>query len=228
MTNDICTYSDYREIRLSDLDKFFSLNTLDLFSSYQIVTLGNLFESYDNGYLFELFRGKVTPFTLKMKNEIYGTTRLLRYKYLNESFDISLQPELIDIQTDFGFSSRVVGAFARNVKQITVTDLFSMAEKDDFCELFYMRGIGEQSIDEIKTKVMLFYDCYNYKKNELISHSNSDVSSKDVATLMVELKSLSLELKRIRAEEGNIIERIDEVQEEISKKILVYNNNIIK
>lgn len=45
---------------------------------------------------------------------------------------------------------------------------------------------------------------------------------------MVELKSLSLELKRIRAEEGNIIERIDEVQEEISKKILVYNNNIIK
>jgi len=224
MSKDIHNCSGYRDIRLNDLENIFSSNALNMFDNYQIMTLGDLFDNYESGYIFKLFQDKQTTFIIGLKNEIYGTIKILKYKYLDEALDINLQPELIDIQTDFGFSSRVVNALIRNkdIKTITVSDLFSMAEKKDFSKLFSLRGVGAQSVNEIIVKVTLFYECYRRMKNGLINYSkeNCDSSSKEITTLLSELQNLSLELKRVIEEEKQIAERIDEVQEEIRQKIL--------
>lgn len=184
-------YSKYRNIQLSELENFFSNNALILLKEYEIFTLEDLFIQFEFESFLQAFGASCTKSNARLHNEIFGTTRLLRCKYLDENPNIPFD-NVQSFINSVGFSSRIVSALIRNCSNcihISIEYLFDMAKDDNFYELSKIRGIAEVGIQEIRNKIMIVYKYYKD-------------SEKSVAILYSELQELLLELKQYVDEES--------------------------
>lgn len=209
-------YIEYENMMLANLTNFFSNNALIKLSEYQILTLKDLFEKFEDDDFSKSFEQT----SIKLKNEILGTVKLLRCKYFGENPQIDYD----NFPSSFGFSSRIVQAFSlySNVG-ISPEILLEMARNDDFSQLIRRRNIGVSAVQEIRNKVMIIYNYYIEKKKE-----------KGIVSLLGELQHLLIELNENIKEEqynlivDNILTSVDISSDNVIEAIMKTNQKIIE
>jgi len=190
---------EHNDVLLKQIENCFSNNALIMLQDYGIFTLKELFEKFSSEEFVKHFNLMRTSSNQYLQQEILGTVRLLRCKYLNEDPILDFAcPEQIDIRTSFGFSARVSSSLSR--MRISAKTLFDMAEEDNFESLYEIRNINKMGVAEVSNKVKIIYNFYKNKEPE-------------------DLQFLLSELKRLIEEDKKITNQIEDVQKRIEHRL---------
>lgn len=201
-------YIEYKEISISDLgSRYFSIPAIKLLNEVNIYTLQDLFLYEETDIKEILSKARVTV-NIQTQNEIIGTRRILRCKYLNENPKIPFNtPNRLDIAVDFGLSARAVNALYYG--KYDSLKLYDIIRNNEYGKLTIVRNIGPNVSEEIKTKTSIAYDYY---MNHCESIGNSKIYS------LLSLRELYLELQRLIDLQNETVENMKLVTEQILEK----------
>lgn len=201
-------YKEYENISLQELKGCkFSYHAIVLLNTVNIYTLSDLFSKSDEPNFVDLLNSSKNNFTILLRNEILGTTKLLRCKYLNEEPHISFDaPYNIDITSDFGFTQRAINILNRG--GYTNMKLCEMIKQKNYYKLLGLNQSGKVAVEEIESKTQIAYQYYQ-KKSTIDKKADS----------LEELKELFIELDRLRKIELETLEKRKIVEDKIKEKL---------
>ena len=201
-------YIEYKNIFLSDLgNRYFSIPAMKLLNEVNIHTLQELFSYEETDLKVKLSKARVT-INIQSQNEIIGTRRILRCKYLNEDPKVSFNtPNRLNIAVDFGLSARSVNALYYG--KYDSLKFFDVIRNNEYSKLALIRNIGTTGVEEIKNKTSIAYEYY-------MKHFESTNDNKIYSLLS--LKELYLELQRLIDLQNKTAENMKLVTEQILEK----------
>jgi len=206
-------YNKYNQILISELIGCkFTIPAMNLLNDNKIYTLQDLFVKSENINFAEEINSSMVNQNIFILNEIIGTTKLLRCKYLDEDPKIPFyEPIKIDIETDFGFSAKVINTLKRG--QYDNIKLFDIVSNKTYHRLLSLRNSGPCLIKEIESKTSIAYDYYIKKCSEHLDNSDIKIDS------LEELRDLFLKLEKLTEMQNKVYEEIKIVQQQIKKKL---------
>ena len=216
---------DFTTIPLANITGLFTSSTLTILLDSGIITIGDLFSQSTKSN----FIGSLGKISLAQTDEILGTTKILRCKYLDEDPLID-EDDSLDMQTicyKFGFSIRV-----RNCLQ----SYFNWGESPKFFEtmrnqeerdyvLRRIRNMGQVGIEEVINKTQIVFDYHDRHKSKETESSDIEkhqgISDSETSGTNDEtLESLNEELLRLKEEMQRLTVRTDEILSKIQQKMM--------
>lgn len=206
---------NYKNIELSSLDYLFSNASTRVLCAWNIITIGDLFEKYEDIYRF----------TGGTYNNISVAYRLLKCKYLgiDPEIEINDTDDISDISKKMAFSNRATNLLLRS--KITTIELIKIIMEDDeviaskelMCKI---RNCGQKTAGEIFSKMSIVLDYYNNTKKE-----NKDVA--DDKSLYYEMVELSKQVKALDKKIDDMLDRMLEnmVDQESFEEIKTYKKS---
>ena len=198
-------------IHIRDLYEFFSSNAQTTLEEAKIHTLGDLFKLSEKQDFARYFIDK------KAFNEIFGTAKILRCKFLGEDPLISIESEELEpleLYHKLGFSTRVINALRHN-PYCTSTKSFleKVTSPDAEKKLKGIRNLGPNGAKEVITKTNIVIDYY--KNKESLKTDNTEETA---------IQELNDELQKLIAIRNRYEQMIKGTIEKIQEKLV--NNSI--
>lgn len=212
-------------ITINSLEMYFSQGALKWFEKLGINTFEDLVNFINQPDTIVNFKNK------DIRDEIFGTTSLLKCKYLNEEpgIDITDEENTFDtINNRVGLSTR---AF-RGLKKIglgfdTIKDFFEKVSTTDFSkDLSRLTNVGPKTIREIELKLGIITEFYSRKK--INDSAALEIIDSNVADSTETLESLNNKLMRLRAQSAAIDAQIDTVLAKIQEKMITESKGGMK
>lgn len=192
-------YDEFKNITIESIEKeYFSHQASLYLKEMEINTLADLF-SFDILSLSSIpTKSKQLRNQDTVADEIIGTVKLLKYKYLGEELDICFdEPDKIDLKTSFGFSAILNTNVSRKYWR-NMSEFIEIVKNGEFDKFSNIRGIGITLYNQMVAKCSIVSDYY---KNSQIKQNKSN--SRKIEILQ-EIRKLSLELENILLSEGKI------------------------
>lgn len=221
-------------ITIESLEMYFSSGVLDWFNKFGIKNFEDLVNFVNQPDTL------VNIKNMYIRDEIFGTTSLLKCKYLNEDpgIDITDEETTFDrINSRVGLSKKAYqGLIRSSIGFESLKDFFAEVSSPDFSQrLSKIRNVGTITMREIELKLRVITDYYSNKKtNDSISSEiiNNSTSSETIVTSVSDsnetLESLNNELMRLRAQSAVIDAQIDVVLAKIQEKMVTESKGGIK
>jgi len=160
------TSQDYNNIRLESITGLLRERTLNTLIQNGIITVGNLFESYENNNILSFISADGSFY-----NEITSVVKLLKCKYLGVDPKINFNNgNNRDFFYSLGFTNPVCNSLIR--AGYNRTNFFDLLNTPDFeKKLVNVRYLGKRDVKEIvyKTSIILNYYSYLLHQEENIS-----------------------------------------------------------
>ena len=204
---------------------YFSQGALKWFEKLGINTFEDLVNFINQPDTIVNFKNK------DIRDEIFGTTSLLKCKYLNEEpgIDITDEENTFDtINNRVGLSTRAL----RGLKKIglgfdTIKDFFEKVSTTDFSkDLSRLTKVGPKTIREIELKLGIITEFYSRKK--INDSAALEIIDSNVADSTETLESLNNKLMRLRAQSAAIDAQIDAVLAKIQEKMMTESKGGMK
>jgi len=196
-------YQKFNNISISETG-LFSIPALEFLKVRGILTISQLFTIHDKVDFIEMFTNQTKKTVYR---EIDGTTKLLRYKYLNEDLPFDLK-ELTteELGHALGLSTRSYHCLKRKgINGEKLIEIMTSEKRDR--KLKILRNLGDYSLNEIITKYTIVKECCAKRPQEI----------KDI-------KKLEEELKRLLKESEKITNQINNVQVALTTKKIILND----
>lgn len=212
-------------ITIESLEMYFSSGVLDWFNKFGIKNFEDLVNFVNQPDTL------VNIKNMYIRDEIFGTTSLLKCKYLNEDpgIDITDEETTFDrINSRVGLSKKAYqGLIRSSIGFESLKDFFAEVSSPDFSQrVSKIRNVGTITMREIELKLRIITDYYSNKK------TNNSTSSETTVTCVSDsnetLESLNNELMRLRAQSAVIDAQIDVVLAKIQEKMVTESKGGIK
>lgn len=211
LNHDINIPPEIANIYIRELYEFFSNNAQNTLEEANIHTLGDLFKLSEKQDFARYFIDR------KAFNEIFGTAKILRCKFLGEDPFINIDSEELEpleLYQKLGFSTRVINALRHN-PYCTSTRSFleKVTSPDAEKKLKGIRNLGQNGAKEViaKTRIVIEY----YKNKENIKTANTEETA---------IQELNEELQKLIAIRDRYDQMIKGTIEKIQEKLV--NNSI--
>ena len=200
---------NYKNIELNSLDYLFSNASIRILQAWNIITVGDLLEKYQDIYKFT-------------GNNISVAYKLLKCKYLgiDPQIEINDADDINEVSKKLSFNNRTTNLLLRS--KITTIDLKKIImENDEIIAskevIREVRNCGEKTAREIVSKMSIVLNYYNNIKEE-----NSDVAGDK--SIYFELIELSKQVKELDKKIDSMLDRMLENMEEekFSEEIKTY------
>jgi len=213
----------YKRIFITNLEKpYLTTPARLILNNIGIFTLKDLF-SVNEKELKQRLDNLKTIFNSSTINEIIGTARLLRCQYLDEDPKISLDdPSKLDLKIDFGFSARTAGSLLRWPEYVPYkVDPLEAVINQDYKKISRARGIGLETVEEIKLKMTILSNYYKKRSSQEIINFENSTPQKSTSELLSELKQMRQEVKKTTDEKqiSDSMIKLEEKTDERPKKI---------
>lgn len=211
---------DYSDITIMSLNMYFSIAVRNALAKMDIITLEDLFvASTKDEFISSCYKSKFC-------DEILGTTRVLKCKYLNINPEININDEeqsFVSYSKILGFSTRAVNALKRGrFADLTFKEfMIRMNEEGIEQRLDRLRNMGSNTKNEILLKVRIVTDYYSNKKIEDDSkqtlENNTDLSNlkkiyNELKQLINERKILDSKIELVMSHLENNFEQSEKVK----------------
>lgn len=214
-------FEEYKDISIMNLNMYFSIAVINALAKMNIATLEDLFVVSTKQEFISLC------YKSKFRNEILGTTKILKCKYLNEDPEINIDDEeqpFISYARMLGFSTRAINVLRRGGWSDYSFKGFieRMNEVNIDQRLSRLRNMGDSTKSEILLKVKIITDYYSKKKDVNDSKQDSENDSSDINNikklydelkqLIDERKILDSKIEFVMSRLGNNFEQSEEVK----------------
>lgn len=223
-------YNELYSIKLSELDALFSTPAKKRIGTMNITTLGELFELSEKKefitYFVDIYTDSYSAVS-PLYQEIIGTVKLLKYKYLGIDPKFSKESRL----NELGFSTKACHGIIRYKKYIPFKEeeVKKFYEEYDLMELITLLSdktvlvsefsqtysVGIKVVDEVREKMEILNLYFGSKK--IIEHDNSQTRNDDISN--DDLQQLYKQLEDLLHQHQTLSEQILILQKKISEKI---------
>lgn len=205
---------EYKDISLMSLSMYFSIAVINALAKMNIVTLEDLFVASTKQEFISLC------YKSKFCNEILGTTKILKCKYLNEDPGIDISDEeqpFISYARMLGFSTRAINVLRRSGWSDYSFKRFieRMCEDDIDQRLSRLRNMGDNTKAEILLKVTIITDYYSKKKEENVSNQDEEINSSELSNI----KKLYDELKQLLNQRKLLDNKIENIMNQLNNSV---------
>lgn len=204
-------FEEYKDISIMNLNMYFSIAVINALAKMNIVTLEDLFAASLKEEFISLC------YKSKFRNEIIGTTKILKCQYLNEDPEMDINDEEQSFASYvgmLGLSTRAINVLRRSGwSDLTFKEFINKMNEDNIDQrLNHLRNMGDSTKTEILLKVRIITDYYSSKKDEQNSNHFIETNSSDLSNI----KKLYEELRELINERKKLDSKIEFVMSQLS------------
>lgn len=216
---------DVSSITIDSLEMYFSSGGLDWLKKNGVNNFEDLVNIVNQPDILVNIKNK------SVREEIFGTTSLLKCKYLSEDPEIDINDEEIqfeEINNRVGLSIRAYTSLVRSGMGCeSLKEFFEEVSSPNFSKnLSHLRNVGPKLLREIELKLRIITEFYSNKKTN--NSTSPEIIDSNLSPSNETLESLNNELKRLRAQSAAIDAQIDAVLAKIQEKMMAESKGGIK
>lgn len=219
--SDKINFERYKDISIMSLSMYFSIAVINALAKMNIITLEDLFTASTKEEFISLC------YKSKFRNEILGTTKILKCKYLNIDPEININDEeqpFVSYVRMLGFSTRAINVLkGSGLSDCTFKEFMTRMNEEDIDQyLSCLRNMGDNTKAEILLKVRIITDYYSNKKDENDLKQDTETNSSDLNNikklyeelrqLIDERKILDSKIELVMSQLGNNFEQGEEIK----------------